>query len=309
MVYTYKHRDITWIDLESPSRKEVRELIEKYNIDPLVADELMSPTARSRVDLHPDFIYLILHFPKRIVDHNYEKQLKKESIEVDFIIGRNFIITTRYGAIDAILEFSKIFESDSILDKSNIGEHAGYVFYYMIRNIYKSMYLEIENMRDKISDYEDKVFAGKEKEMVLSLSKMDRLLLYFKESLSFHKEILSSFEEAGKKIFEPEFTYYLRAVLGEYFKVQNTLESARDYLSELRETNDSLLSSKQNEVMKVLTILAFVTFPLTLIAGIFGMNTVNMPLIGSENDFAIIMGMMLGLAGLMFLWFKNKKWL
>lgn len=309
MIYTYKHKDITWIDLENPTRSEVRELIEKNGIDPIVANELLVPTTRSRVDLHKDFIYLILHFPQKILHSEYNQKLSKESIEVDFIIGKNFIITTRYGAVDAILEFSKVFESDSILDRSNISKHAGYVFYYMIKAVYKSMYEEVQNMRDQISDYEEQVFAGKEKEMVATLSRMNRILLYYKESLSFHKEILNSFEEAGKFVFEQEFTYYLRAIIGEYYKVQSALESAKDYLAELRETNDSLLSTKQNEVMKMIAIISFITFPMTLISSIFGMNTISTPILGDSNDFNIIIGTMVVMAGFMFLFFKRKDWL
>lgn len=309
MIYTYKHKDVTWIDLENPTRSEVRELIEKFSIDPIVAEELLVPTTRSRVDLHPNFIYLILHFPNKIQNHNYEGPLQKDPIEVDFIIDKNFIITTRYGAVDSLLEFSKMFESDSVLEKSNFGKHAGYVFYYMIRNIYKSMYGEVENMQDKISEYEDQVFSGNEREMVQALSKMNRVLLYYKESLSFHRDILLSFEEAGKEIFEPEFKYYLRAVLGEFYKVRSALESSKDYLSELRETNDSLLSSKQNEIMKILTVTNFVFLPLALIAGIFGMNTMANPIVGHSNDFYIVLAIMLALAGFMYLFFRNKKWL
>jgi magnesium transporter len=309
MIYTYKHKDITWVDLENPTKSEVRDLIEQFNIEPVVAEELLTPTTRSRSEPHPDYIYLILHFPQQIENHNYEQQLEKKNIEVDFIIGKNFIITARYGAVDAIMEFSKIFEADSILDRRNIGKHAGYIFYYMIRNIYKSMYLEIQNMRDKIEDFEDQVFSGNEREMVAALSKMNRVLLYYKESLLFHKEILLTFEDAGKQIFEPEFTYYLRAVLGEYYKVQNSLESSKEYLEELRETNDSLLSSKQNEIMKILTVTNFVFLPLALIAGIFGMNTIANPIVGTPNDFFVVLAMMLVLAGGMYIFFRNKKWL
>jgi magnesium transporter len=171
------------------------------------------------------------------------------------------------------------------------------------------MYQEIQNMRDKISDYETEVFNDNERAMVSTLSRMNRVLLYYKESLSFHREILSSFEDAGKQIFEQEFTYYLRAVLGEYFKVQNALESAKDYLAELRETNDSLLSSKQNEIMKILTVTNFVFLPLALIAGIFGMNTIANPIVGTQNDFFVVLSIMILLALGMYIFFRNKKWL
>jgi magnesium transporter len=295
--------------MESPTREEVRDLIEKFDIDPIVANELLAPTTRSRVDLHENYIYLILHFPKKINGNNYNSSLDKATLEVDFVISKDFIITTRYGSIDSLSEFSKVFEAESILEKSKLGIHAGYVFYFMIRHIYKSMYSEIQNMRDKIYDYEEEVFSGHEREMVESLSKMNRLFLYFKESLFFHKEILVSFEEAGKKIFEPEFTYYLRAVLGEYYKVQNALESSKDYLSEIRNTNDSLLSTKQNEFMKTIAIITILTFPTTLISNMFSMNTENTPFVGGPQDFIIIVSFMaLSVFGL-FLYFRRKNWM
>lgn len=310
MLSEYKHKGITWIDLENPTREEVRDLVEKYTLDPVVADELLAPTARSRVDLHKNYIYLILHFPQRITDHHHaEVRPNKLNQEVDFIIAKDFIITTRYGAIDTFLEFAKLFETNSVLDRSNIAEHAGYIFYYMMRNIYKTLFDEVQNTKDMLSDFEDKVFSGNQKEMVLELSKMNRLLLYYKDSLSFHHEVLTSFETAGREIFEPRFSYFLRSVVGEYLKVQSSLESAKDYLSELRETNDSLLSTKQNEVMKMIAIISFITFPMTLVAGIFGMNTTHTPLIGTDNDFLIVIGIMLAMAALILFYFNKKKWL
>jgi magnesium transporter len=310
MLYTYKHNGITWIDLENPTREEVRSLVEQFGIAPIVADELLAPTARSRADLHGDYIYLILHFPQRITDHHVaDIKPNKLDQEIDFVIAKDFIITTRYGAVDSFLEFAKMFETNSILDRSNMAQHAGYIFYYMIRNIYKTLFEEVQNVKDMLTEDEEKIFSGKEREMVAELSKINRLLLYYKDSLSFHREVLNSFEVAGREIFEPEFSYYLRAVTGEYYKVQGALESSRDYLGELRRTNDSLLSSKQNEVMKMIAIISFITFPMTLIAGIFGMNTINTPLLGETNDFWIVVGIMVIMATIILIFFKKKDWI
>lgn len=307
MVYTYRHRDITWIDLENPTQEEVRGIIETYEIDPLVANELLTPTVRPHVDLYENFIYLILHFPAH---HTHTDKSHKTNIqEVDFIIGQDFIITTRYDNVDALHEFSKIFEVNSILDKSNMGEHAGFIFFYMMQHFYKIMVSRIDNVRALLADTEEQIFNGNEKNMVMELSRLNRLLLTYKESLILHKAMLESFEVAGRQFFPETFRYYLRGIIGEYFKVHNAMGSTKDYLNELRNTNDSLLTTKQNEIMKTLTILSFVVFPLSLIAGIFGMNSENMPLIGSPNDFSFIILLMLSLTVTMFIFFRNRKWL
>jgi len=80
-------------------------------------------------------------------------------------------------------------------------------------------------------------------------------------------------------------------------------------LSELRETNNSLLSAKQNEIMKEFTVLAFVFLPLTFISGLFGMNTKNNPIVGHTLDFWIILSGMLCISLGFFFYFKRKGWL
>lgn len=307
MMYKYKHQNVTWIDLENPTREEVREIIEEYEIEPIVGEELLNPTHRARVDLHKNYIYLILHFPTQFSPKN--TGVKHQIEEVDFIIGKDFVITTRYGSIDAILEFSKIFETDSLLSRKHLTQHGGFMFYHMIRGIYKSLFTKVEDIKATLSVFEEDIFDGKEKEMVFELSKMNRVILYFKEALLLHKEILTSFEQAGQTLFDKEFAFYLRAVLGEYYKVENTLQSAKDYLNELRETNDSLLSTKQNEIMKTLTVVNFIILPLTLMAGIFGMNTLNTPIAGDPNDFWILVAIMAASGLLALIIFKRKKWL
>jgi magnesium transporter len=94
-----------------------------------------------------------------------------------------------------------------------------------------------------------------------------------------------------------------------YYKLRKHTTQLWQSLSELRETNNSLLSTKQNEVMKIFTILAFVTFPLSLVASIFGMNTKYIPIVGHQYDFWIVMGMMTFATILMFIYFKYKRWI
>lgn len=304
MIATYKHKNLTWIDIENPTHEEVRSLMDTYSIDPLVADELLLPTLKPKVDVYRNFIYLILHFPA--LKHTHRSGTNQE---IDFIIGKNFIITTRYDSIDPLHKFSKVFEVNSVLDKSDIGDHAGFLFFYMIRKLYKSLEHELEYIADSLEIIEPGIFQGKEKEMVISISKVSRDLLNLRQALQPHHEILTSFSEAGKTFFGKEFSYHLESIVGEYYRIKNAITVNTETLDELRETNNSLLSTKQNEVMKTLTIMAFITFPLSLIASIFGMNTNYLPIVGKPFDFWLVMGIMGFATFLMFLFFKKRRWL
>ncbi len=304
MLTKYTHKDVTWIDLESPTKEEVQKVMHEYSVHPTVAEELLMPTLKPRVDLHDDFIYLILHFPAFRHTHTHQ-----QNQEIDFIVGKDFIITTRYDTVDPLHKFSKIFETNSILDKSDIGTHAGFVFFFMIKKLYKSLEHELEFIDDALETIEDDIFKGREKEMVVSLSVVSRDLLNFKQAMRSHKEVLDSFEEAGLEFFGKDFSHHIKSIISEYYKINGTISTHNDSLYELRQTNDSLLTTKQNEVMKTLTIMALVTFPLSLIATIFGMNTKALPIVGKENDFWIIMGIMLILTLVMFIYFKLRRML
>ena len=304
MTSRYKYKKITWIDLESPTQEEVRALMQEFDIHPLVANELLSPTVRPKVDLYDNLIYLILHFPA--FQHSHGQRPEQE---VDFLIGKDFIITTHYTMIDTLHEFSKVFEVKSIIDKSHISSHAGFVFFYIAKELYRSLALELDYINIAMQEAEENIFKGRERDMVGEISRINKNLLGFKQSIRLHKEVLSSLEVAGTRFFGEKFSYYLSAISGEYYKIASHLEGNRETILELRNTNDSLLSTKQNEVMKILTIMAFVTFPLSLIAAIFGMNTAHIPIVGTPGDFWIVMGIMGFATFLMFLYFKRKKWI
>ncbi len=304
MISKYIYKDITWIDIESPTKDNVREIMEEYNVHPVVADELLSPTLRPKVDLYDNLIYLILHFPT--VSHKHCTETEQE---VDFIIGKDFLITTHYDVIDPLHEFSKIFEVSSILDKSNIGDHAGFLFFYIMREMYKNSINELDGIQDVLEHVESKIFAGEEVKMVEVMSNTSRDLLNFKQAVRPHKEVLESFELAGEKFFGKEFLYYIRGISGEYYKIYNILEGHKETLSELRETNDSLLTTKTNETIKVLTIMASLALPAAIVASLFGMNATSMPFIGAPNDFWILLLIVASTTFLTLLFFKYKKWM
>jgi magnesium transporter len=303
MIHRYTYKDSVWVDAVNPTAEEIRSLTEEFSIHPKIADELTTPSIKSRVERMDESLYLILHFPAFRHTH-----LNEPKQEVDFIIGKKYLITARYETIDAIEKFAKEMEVKSILERG-FGDHCdGFLFFSIIREMYQSIFDELGYIESWIGKIEDGIFNGKEKEMVFALSEVSRTLLNFKKATSFHNEALQSMELYGRSIFDEHFSYHVRRVLDEYSKVTEALSNNVSSLTELRETNNALLSSKQNEIMKILTIMAFVTFPLSLIASIFGMNTSFIPLVGVQNDFWIVMAIMAIATVGFFAYFKYKKW-
>ncbi len=303
MISKYTYKKITWIDVESPTREEIDHLSEEYTIPLAVSEELLTSTLRSKVDLHENLIYLILHFPK--LTH---KEVHQSDQEIDFIIGKDFLITVHYELNNPLHEFSKDFEVKALLEKGIRDEHAGYLFFGIVKELYRDSTEDLEDINSKLHEIERDIFNHKEKETVYLISQVNRQLLDFKQAIRFHRETLHSFEFAGKQFFGPNFDYYLTAIIGEYNKVQTILDGHKEILNDLRETNESLLSAKTNDTVKILTIMTFIMMPLTLITGVFGMNT-DFVIIKDPSQFYFVLGAMTLTGLVMFTYFKMRKWL
>ncbi|TSC85904.1 MAG: Mg/Co transporter [Parcubacteria group bacterium Gr01-1014_8] len=303
MLSRHEHSSLVWIDLESPTREEVRAVMDEFGLAHLIAEELLLPTAKPRVEFYNDYIYAILHFPALRHTHRTIEQ------EIDFVIGKSFIITTHYDTIDPLHTFSKLFEVNSILDKSVMGDHAGFLFYYMLKRLYKAVEHEIDFVRSDLSHIEENIFSGHEVGMVERLSRSARDLLNLRQTIEPHRDVLHTLDKDGQMFFGEEFVSYLRALSNEYYRVHNHVMRLTEVLHELRETNNSLLSTKENETMRVLTIMALLTFPLSLFVAIFDINARSNPIVGLPYDFWIIVGIVATAGALMVWYFKRRKWL
>lgn len=306
MIARYTYNGLTWVDLESPTREEVAHILEEFDLPELVGEEILTNTLRSRVDLYDDFIYLILHFPTG----SGEDLGKSGEQEVDFILGKKFLVTVRYELLDPIHQFAKLFERNSLGSSERLMNHSGYIFMEMMKQFYKNSLRELETVGQKIREIENRIFTNEEERMVKEISKTSRKLLDFKQAVRFHQEVLKSYETASIRFFGEEYGYYASIITSEFNKVNGFLESHREVLAELQRTNDSLLSTRSNEIMRTFTIMTFVMMPLTIITGIFGMNTVgDLIFIKKIDDFFFIIGAMTLTAFVMFLFFRFRKWL
>ncbi len=305
MISRYTYHDVTWVDIESPSKEEIVHIMEEFSVPELIGEEMISSTLRSKVELYNNLVYVILHFPT-----TNNRTGKAGEQEIDFIIGKNFLITVRYDTIDPVHEFSKMFESNSLLNREKMVSHGGFIFVQMMKELYKTSLVELDELTKIVREIEYSIFNNQEEGMVKKISNTSRKLLDFKQAIRFHRDILASYEVASTRLFGEEYAYYANLVTSEFNKVNSLLESNRDALSELQRTNDSLLSTKTNDIMRTFTIMTFVMIPLTIITGVFGMNTSDsLVFIQNKSDFFFVIGAMVITGLVMFLFFKVRKWL
>lgn len=304
MIKKYKNDSVTWVDVLDPTTEDIRVLMDEYGLDPEISHELQLPAYKEKILTYKDYIYLSLHFPALRHTH-----IDKTDQEIDFIIGKDFIITTRYESIDAIERFTKTFEYDNILKKGQMSGHAGYVFYYMLNELYKSMSDESDSLTDSLEGIDKNIFKGEEKQMVSRISVVSRDLISFHHIIVTHKEVLLPLKEFSSKLFDKNFTENISKIITEYHRIERELVNNLDFVRELRDTNDSLLSLKQNESIKILNFLIFLSIPLSLIENLFSMNTKNTPISGMAHDWFIIVLIQVVIAFGIYIFSKWKKWI
>jgi len=303
MLNRYEYNGVVWVDIENPSVEEVEDVAKEFDLGPLLIEELLTPTAKPRADIYPGFVYTVLHFPALRYTHGLET-----NHEIDIILGEKFMITTHYSTASATYDLGRAFEAASLLGQNSKRIGVGHVFLELMQRLYKAADDELDALEEVTSDIEANIFEGLEKEMVTAISFASRELLTHKRLLSTHREILDALEQATKALFGETYAHQVRGGAALHYRVNHRVMTMNDILNELRETNMALLYTRQNETMKNLTIMAFVTFPLSLIAGIFGMNTIHTPIVEHPQGFWIIVIGMFGLTSIFFAYFKLKRW-
>lgn len=301
---TIKAKTLEWHYLYRPSATEIRWLKSHFRFHGLVLDELTRPTARPRVDNFGDYLYLVLHFP--IFD---ERERKTHPREIDFILTKRELITVAYEPIPPLEEFFKTCREDKSSQELYASKTPAHLFYHIVKRLYAFALRELDHIQENVNRIEDEIFSGREREVVEELSIIRRDIIDFRRAIKPQLMTLESLVEHGLALFGPAVKPFLTGLIGEFSKIWDLLENNKEALEALYDNNATLLSVKQNDIMKTLTIMAFTTFPLVLFAQLFSMATVSTPIIGSPYDFWIIVALMVLAAVGMFSFFKSKKWL
>src|SRR3989338_10376684 len=296
--------NVTWIDIQDPQTEDIEYLKKDFNFHPLVLEQLIPPSWSTKVETFSDHLLLILFFPS----YNKEKRESRPR-ELDIIVTKNILITSHYDPMPSLRE---------IFDKCNLyieekeqwmTRGAGYLLYHVLQTLWEDCSAKVNRIDQKLTAIEESIFQGKEREMLKEISIVKTNIIAFWKIVRPQKGPLTSLRDISGKFFGTEFAPYFSSIRNHWARVASNVLTQKETVEAFEDTNTALLSHKTNEIMKVLTMFSVALLPLTLIAGIFSMNTQLLPITGMPNDFWIIAGIMTASALLTIGYFKGKKWL
>lgn len=299
-----KTKTLAWIDIQKPDEKDVQFLAERFNFHPLILKEIMPPMDHPKIETYRDYIYIIFYYP------SFERTSRMTiPLELDIIVGKNYIITSHY---QTIIPLKALFDRVNLFEEIRhelTDEGPGELLYQILNSCLKNCFPKIDNINKNLGYLEKEIFAKHLKAVIPEISVVKRDILNFQRVIEPQQLVLEELAESGSLLFGEKFRPYFKNLVGTFNHIYNLLKSCRGVMEALDSTNQSLLSTRTNEIIKVLTIFTVILTPLALIANLYGMNLEFMPLSESKYGFWIVFGIITIIGLAMLFWFKRKKWL
>ena len=300
-----KTSKVKWIHLTKNSNQEIDYLRNNFKFHPLDLDDCLSPAQRPKLDEYQDYLFLILTFPY------YDREPREIlASEVDFFIGPNYLITVTDGKLVPLMKFFEQCQiNDSYRDKF-LSDNPVFLLSEIINKLQLYCYPISDHVSQDIENVEKVIFAGYEKKMVKEILIIKRNIVNFRKIMQAHKNVIRKLIAKKNKLFISNSSQvYLTNNLEQTKEIWDVLEGLKENVEALHNTNESLISFRLNDIMKILTMISVILLPINLIASIFGMNTPIMPFINNPQGFWMILGIMGLLIITFFFFFKKKSWL
>lgn len=296
---------VRWVNIVNVGKNEINYLRKHFNFD---LSHLRS-TASSITSQRPiifknqKYLFLILHFPTL-------KDNRVVAGEIDFFIGHEFLVTAHNNNLEALNKFFNLGKKDPDSLLSYSLESSAILLYEILERLISECYSLLDNNSVEIKKVEDLIFSGSQKEAVEKILLLRRNIINIRKIMQNHKNILKELTKMKSSLVDPvAIKKYYNILVEDSKRLWENLDNQKEMVEVLNNTNESLLNSQMNMVMKTLTVFSVIVFPLTLLAAIFGMNAKNMPLVESASGFWIIIAiMLLGSLG-MVVFFKHKRWI
>ena len=293
---------VSWLDIDGVHQNETLESVgTQINLHPLVIEDIHNTYQRPKVEDYDDYLYIVL---KMISWGEDSKEIQAE--QVSLILGPNYVLSFKEDPGDIFDPIrQRLREGKGRIRKLG----ADYLAYSLLDQVVDNYFHVLENLGEQIEDLEEELVTNPDASTMQTIHHLKRELIFLRKSVWPLREAISSLERGESDLFQPETLVYLRDVYDHTIQVIDTIETFRDMVSGMLDMYLSGISNRMNEVMKVLTIIATIFIPLTFIAGIYGMNFVNMPELQWPWGYFMVWGVMIAIVIVMVIYFKRKGWL
>lgn len=296
-----------WVDLEKPRLDELETLLLAFHLHPLAIEDLLSPAEYPKVDIYETYLMMVLH----TFGMTSRKTVSK-TLEIDAILGRNFLITSRGGSIPAA---QKIW--DSFLERKSEQHKRGcdFALALIVDEIVSSYFSWADDCDTKLNKLQSDLAGAKHSGVNLhGLTSVRRLNARMRSILSPQREVIRALSQQGNPFITNDVRRYFQDAHDHAFHLYSLVETQREILANTMESyliavfnRNNEISNRINSSMHRLTVVATIFMPLTFITGIYGMNFKNMPELEWKFGYLVVLALMFVIFWGMLKYFKKKE--
>ncbi|OIP24583.1 hypothetical protein AUK11_02925 [bacterium CG2_30_37_16] len=298
---TVTTENFTWLNIENPTAKDIAFLKQNYTFHDLNLEDCLSDIQRPKVDVQPDHIFIVLHFPR------YFKAIKKIiASEVDIFLGQNYMITLHRGDLKPLNYFFNQMKKNKVELDSLVKKGSAMVLYELISQMFEYCFPVIDKISEHLNTIESAMFKERPSSIVPEIARINQEIITFRKTIAPERRVILDLEDrirpyssAGNDLYFDDMTDLIE-------KIWDNLENFREVSESLQRTHDSYITYRLNEGIKILTVFSAILLPLTLITGYYGMNVEGLPIARHPLSAELIFLSMLAIVGLLLYLFKKK---
>jgi magnesium transporter len=290
-----------WVDLESPSIPESLILSDTMGFHPLSVEDAMSAIQYPKAEAYDGYLYLILHdIDFTAGEHGFKTH------DVDFFLGPTYLVTVHHGTSRAIGELLEHCPRNSRI----LGDGPVALLHRIIDTMVDHYRPEIEKLEDRLDELENAVFENPTSELARQILDQKRDVSSLRRITTPQRDVVARLARREFVDISTEMAFRFRDVYDHLVRVADDAVLFQDRITGILDAHLSNVSNRLNEVMKVLTVVATIFMPLTLLTGMYGMN-VDLPHFpgGPAAQFWWIFGIMLAAVAVMLFLFRRRRWI
>lgn len=298
-----KPETTTWIDIDGIHDIAFMERIGQHydTIHPLTLEDVLNTTQRPKAEIFDDYLFIVM----KMLHYDVGQDLII-SEQISLILGKEVLISFQEKPGDV---FEPVRERIRRGKGRIRSQGCDYLAYALVDAIVDNYYTIFERMGERLESLEEVIDDHPDASVLDEIHAIRQELILLRKQVWPLREVLSHFIKAETPFIGETTALFMRDVYDHTIQAIDTIESFRDNLSGLQDLYLSIMGHRMNEVMKVLTIMATIFIPLTFVAGIYGMNFVNMPELTWRWGYLLVWIIFLVVAVGMLIFFRHKKWL
>lgn len=285
-----------WIDVTDITKEEEDILRKEFKLHPLTSEDLFNKASRVKVEEFPNYLFSIFY--------GVEKNKEIDLVELDFVLGKNFLITNHKSKINSFEEIKK----DAVRLKKLFTSGMDFLFHRLLDKEVDNFLPVLESIDDKIEDIEEKITKNPNPELLTDILKLKKRIVKLKKITFPQREKISYLAKNNYRLISNKSLPYFRDIYDHAIRVSDTIDNYRENVGTAFDIYMSAVSNNMNKVMKAMSIIATTVLPLGIISGIYGTNFDILPGQHTPGGFWIMIGGMLVFISAMMYYFKKKKW-